>query len=195
MKSLLLLVIMPLAYSLSTYTCWNVKHEASTWAACTTNLTIPIPFKYQIFIEENHIDTFYFRVCVEKSDRKKGRFIDIPNSWAWITASDLYDSRPCTFNEIFKAEVAQGIYDNFGEEINCLEPGLYTPKTFAKVTGKGTKEPHQYLGTLRHGQTFTIVKTLNENCVWCHGIAGHPISLQRASVLCSDLQPLYGPKS
>lgn len=198
MRSLVLFIALalPFASSLCTYTCWDVAHNANTWAACTTTATIPINFGDHTFVEEVHDGTLC-GTCAHETDRRKGMFVSLPGSWTWIAFKDLYNGRPCGAggsNDQFFKQMASGkqievVSDNF--LAGCLSPGMYTPKTYATVRGKaGVEACHdqaQYLGTLEHGQDFHVTGQCGD-CVWCSGNAGYPISQEQTTVLCSDLQ-------
>lgn len=192
MKLIVLLGLLPLAFSKCTYTCWDVQSTANTWAACTTTATLPLNFGSHTFIEEVHDGTLC-GTCDHDTDRRKGMFVDIDNSWCWIAFSDLYNPRPCgpgsadDFLAVLKAEA----YD-FQFDAGCLEPGMYTPKTSAQVRGKAgvaaCDDQAQYLGTLEHGQDFHLLGHCKDDCVWCYGNSGYPVNQEQTTVLCSDLQ-------
>jgi hypothetical protein len=59
-----------LASGTCTYTCWQVKPTASTFAACIAIYTLPIPFGDHTFIEEVH-NGVECGTCAHDTDRRK----------------------------------------------------------------------------------------------------------------------------
>ena len=142
--------------------------------------TLPISFGDHTFIEEVHDGTLC-GTCAYQTDRRKGMFIDVPNSWCWVAFADLYAPHSCS-GPVMSALLAEK--QQLGNATapptaqQTASPGMYTPRTQA-VRGKAgvtaCADQAQYLGTLVHGQAYHVLGDCKGECVWCYGDASAPV--------------------
>jgi hypothetical protein len=106
-------------------------------------------------------------------------FRDVPNSWSWVAFSDLYNPQACGGPEMDAVLTARkelelpraNITAESAPPPNCWGAGMYTPRSTATVRGKADvsacSDQAQYVGTLVHGQSFHLLGSCDDKCVWC----------------------------
>lgn len=86
------------------YVCYKYNQVGYLWQACTGQGTLNYNVGDHTFRREICSDPG----CKYSTDRYKGMFVDVPNSWCWIAAQDLSGGTPCAADDLPNRNTTEG---------------------------------------------------------------------------------------